>query len=236
MDHPTGKAVQGYARLAGLLFLITFVAGGFGEDYAPDLLISDAGGAATVANLTAHPALYHWSFIAYLTEAFCDIGIAVLFYLLLKPVGRGVALATLMLGLFSTAFYAVCEVFYFGLPQVILRHPGFWQGTGQADTLVQLSMYLFNYGAGFSLIFYGAGWILRGWLMIRSGFLPRVLGALMILGGVGFASHTLAQVLAPQLQSGLMLLSLAPGGVLLGFWLLIRGVDAAKWVERAGAS
>lgn len=236
MDHPSRAAVQGYARLAGLLFLITFVAGGFGEAYAPDRLIASGNAVQTMANLTAHPSLYHWSFIAYLTEAFCDIGIAVLFYLLLKPVGRGLALATLMLGLFSTAFYAACELFYFALPQVILRHPDYWKAftSEQAATLVQLSMYLFNYGAGFSLIFYGAGWIIRGWLMIRSGFLPRILGALMILGGVGFALHTLAQVLAPQFQSGLMLLAMAPGGVLLGFWLLIRGIDQAKW--EAGAA
>jgi hypothetical protein len=229
--------VQAWARTAGILILITFVAGGFGEGYAPDRLIADSGGAATLANLMAHPALYHWSFAAYLTEAFCDIGVAVLLYLLLKPVGRGLALATLMLGLFATAFYAACELFYFALPQVVLRHPDILAGftTQQVNAVVQLSMYVFDYGGGFSLIFYGAGWMIRGWLMIRSGYLPKLLGGLMIAGGAGFVVHTLAQVLAPAYESGLLLLAMAPGGLLLGLWLLIRGVDAAKW-EAAVAS
>jgi hypothetical protein len=215
-----------------VLFLITFVAGGFGEDYAPNGLIADGNAAQTMANLAAHPALYHWSFIAYLTEAFCDLGIAALFYLILKPAGRGLALVTFSLGLFSTAFYAACELFYFGLPQVVLRHPDILAGftKPQVDGLVQLSMYLFNYGAGFTLVFYGAGWIIRGWLMIRSGFFPKLLGALMILGGAGFVAHTLTQVLAPAYESGLMLLALAPGGLLLGLWLIFKGVNVEKWL------
>ena len=65
--------------------------------------------------------------------------------------------------------------------------------------------------------------------MIRSGYLPRLLGALMLLGGLGFVARTFTGVLAPDYASPFMLFAMAPGGVLLSLWLLARGVDQAKW-------
>ena len=101
--------------------------------------------------------------------------------------------------------------------------------SAQLDTLVLLSLKLFGYGAGLFLIFYGTGWIVRGWLMILSGYFPKLLGLLMIVGGLGFVARTLTIVLAPQYSSNVMLMLLIPGGGLLGLWLLVRGVDPDKW-------
>lgn len=231
-------AVQTYARIAGLLFLITIVAGGFGEGYVPGQLIAGNDAAATVANLKANDALWRLSFAAYLVEAFCDIAIAVIFYILLKPVSRGLALLTVFIGLFSTAMYAACEIFYFGLPQLLLRGSDYLKTftPDQINTLTLLSLKLFNYGAGLFLIFYGIGWIIRGILMIRSGYLPKLLGLLMIVGGLGFMASTLAQVLAPQFLTPYFLFAMAPGGILLALWLLIRGVNPVKWEVAAEAA
>jgi hypothetical protein len=141
------------------------------------------------------------------------------------------------IGLLSTATYAACQLFYFGLPQVLLRG-GDYLNTftpEQVNTLVLLSFKLFNYGAGLFLIFYGTGWIVRGSLMIRSGYFPKILGLLMIIGGVGFVSNTLLRVLAPEYLTNYLLFAMAPGGILLGLWLLIRGINAEKWAERVEA-
>lgn len=243
-ESPNGRsaeariAVQTYARVAGLLFVISIAAGGFGEGYAPAQLIVGNDAAATVANLKANDLMYRLSFAAYLVEALCDIAIAVIFYVLLKPVSRGLALVAAFLGLLSTAIYAVCEVFYFGLPQLLLRDAEYLKtfSPEQINTLTLLSLKLFNYGAGLFLVLYGTGWIIRGWLMIRSGYLPKVLGLLMIVGGLSFAASTITQVLAPQYTTPYMLFAMAPGGVLLGLWLLIRGVNVAKWEAKATAA
>src|SRR6185295_19581226 len=178
------------------------------------------------------------SFATYLIEALCDIGIAVIFYILLRPVNRGLAMFTVFIGLLSTALYAVCEIFYFGLPQLLLRDSDYLKSftPEQINTLILLSIKVFNYGAGMFLVFYGTGWIIRGWLMIRSGYFPKILGLLMIVGGLGFVAATLSQVLAPQFSTPYMLFAMAPGGILLGLWLLIRGVNAAKWEARATAA
>ena len=229
--------VQAYARMAGLLFIITIAAGGFGEGYAPAQLMVSNDAAATVANLKANDMLYRLSFAAYLVEALCDVAIAVLFYLLLKPVSRGLAMFTVFLGLLSTALYAACEIFYFGLPQLLLRDSEYLKTftPEQLNTLTLLSLKLFNYGAGLFLIFYGTGWIVRGVLMIRSGYFPKLLGLLMVVGGLGFVASTVCQVLAPQFVTPYMLFAMAPGGILLALWLVIRGVNVAKWEARTAA-
>lgn len=239
-DHAraaSGRAIQTYARIAGLLFVLSIVAGGFGEGYVPIQLIAANDAATTVANLKANDLLYRLSFATYLIEALCDVGIAVIFYILLKPVSRGLAMFTVFIGLLSTALYAVCEIFYFGLPQLLLRDSEYLKSftPEQINTLILLSIKLFNYGAGMFLVFYGTGWIIRGWLMILSGYLPKVLGLLMIVGGLGFVASTLTQVLAPQLNTPYMLFAMAPGGILLGLWLLIRGVNVAKWQAKVAA-
>jgi Domain of unknown function (DUF4386) len=229
--------IQAWARVAGLLFVATLLAGGFGEGYVPGALIAGHDAAATVANLKAHDTMYRLSFAAYLIEALCDVGIAVIFYVLLEPAGRVLALMTVFLGVLSTATFAACEIFYFGLPQLLLRGSPYL-GTfspAQLATLTLLSLKLFSYGGGLFTVFYGTGWILRGILMMRSGYFPRILAVLMMIGGLGFVLSNAFQVLAPQYQTQYLLFAFAPGGILLGLWLLIRGVDLDKWQERAAA-
>ncbi len=230
--------VQTYARIAGLLFLVSIAAGGFGEGYAPSLLIQDNDPAGTMAALRAHEALFRLSFAAYLVEAACDIAIALIFYILLRPQSRGLALLAAFFGILSTATYAFCELFYFALPHLMMSDAAYLHAftSDQIAALTLLSLELFNYGAGMFLAFYGIGWIIRGSLMIRSGYLPSLLGALMILGGLGFVARTFTAVLAPQYGSPIMLLLMAPGGVLLGLWLLVRGVNQAKWDAKVAST
>lgn len=229
--------MKAYARVAGLLFFISFIAGGFGEGYAPSQLIVANDAAATVANLQAHDTLFRLSFAAYLAEALADIGLALIFYLLLKPVSHGMALMAAFFGVLSTALYAACEIFYFALPKLLLSGAPYLNTftSAQLDTLVLLSLRLFANGAGLFLIFYGTAWTIRGGLMIRSGYFPKLLGLLMIVGGLGFVARTLTFVLIPQYSSPFMLMLLMPGGVLLGLWLLVRGVDADKWQMKLAA-
>lgn len=70
--------VQRYARIAGVLFLISLVAGGFGEAYAPSKLIVSNDAAATVANLANFDFLYRLGFAAFLIESLCDISLVLI--------------------------------------------------------------------------------------------------------------------------------------------------------------
>ena len=227
-----GQVVSGqtYARIAGVLFLLSFVAGGFGEAYVPSRLIVSADPAATAANFQAHVMLFRLSFAAYLIEAVCDVGLSLIFYVLLAPVRKDVSLLAAFFGLVGTAVYAATELFYFAA-SIILGGADYLKSfsPAQLNTVALLSLKLFAYGGGLFLVFYGIATVLRGYLIFRSGYLPRLVGILLMLGGVGFILRDFALLLAPSFPSSGLLLLIVPGGLSLGIWLLVRGVDAPKW-------
>jgi hypothetical protein len=228
------SSVQRYARAAGIMFLISLVAGSFGEFYVPSKLIVAGNAAATVSNIVDHEMLFRLGFAGYLLEALCDVGLALVLYVLLKPVHRNLALLSAFLGLISTALFAVCEMFLFCAP-LLVKSPGFAQSFSkeQLDALVYFFVRVYAVGAGLFMVFYGSASLIRGYLIYRSGYIPRFLGVLSGLVGIGFIVKNFTLVLAPAYSSDL-LLSPAPITILvLSVWFLAKGVDVDKWKERA---
>jgi hypothetical protein len=153
---------------------------------------------------------------------------------LLKPAGRNVALLAAFFGLIGTALFGVAELFYFA-PPLVLGGAAYLKSFSpdQLNTLALLSLKLYGYCGTIFLAFYGVGWVLRGYLIFRSGYLPRFLGVLMTICGLAFIARNFAAVLAPQYASGGLLLLSVPGGLALIAWLLVRGVDVQKWEAKA---
>jgi hypothetical protein len=81
-----------YARIAGILGLISVVAGGFGEAFVPSVLIVSADATATANNIIASDMLFRVGFASYLVEGLCDVTLTLLLYALLRPVHRDLAL------------------------------------------------------------------------------------------------------------------------------------------------
>ncbi len=227
-------SVQTYARIAGVLFLVSFVAGGFGEAYVPSKFIVSGDAAATAKNIIASHSLFRFGFAAYLVEALCDIGLTLILYVLLRPAGKNLALLAVFFRLMGTSLFAVAELFYFA-PALILGGANYLKtfSPDQLNSLALLSLKLYGYGAGIFIGFYGIASILLGYLMFRSGYLPRLLGGLMALGGVGFVMSNFAFVLAPAYASSALLLPAIIAGIALTAWLLVKGVDVSKWEEKA---
>jgi hypothetical protein len=103
----------------------------------------------------------------------------------------------------------------------------------QAFTLISLKMH--SQGYSISGVFFGIYCILIGCLVFRSGFLPRILGALMALGGLSFLTESFATFLLPSLAARLPDIGMLGGiGELsLTIWLLVMSVNVRKWEERA---
>lgn len=237
LEQRRAPSVQTYARIAGVLFLLSFVAGGFGEFYVPSRLIVSADAAATAKNIIAAHSLFRLGFAAYLVEAMCDIGLTLILYVLLRPVNKNLALLAVFFRLMGTALFAVAELFYFA-GSLILGGADYLNtfSLAQLNTLVLLSLKVYGYGGGIFLVFYGVASILLGYLIFRSGYLPRFVGALLALGGVGFVMSNFAIVLAPAYASSSLLLPMIIAGVSLTLWFLIRGVDVPKWEAKAASS
>ncbi len=229
-----GASVQTYARIAGVLFLLSIVAGGFGEFYVPSKLIVSADATATARNIIASDSLFRLGFAIYLIEAVCDIALTLLLYVLLRPVRKDLALLAAFFGLVSTALFGVAELFYFAAA-LILGGANYLKtfSPDQLNTLALLSLKLFGYGGGIFLVFSGVAWVLRGYLIFRSGYLPKFLGVLLTLSGLAFIAMNFTLVFAPAYPSGRLLLLAVPGTLSLTVWLLVKGVDVRKWEERA---
>jgi hypothetical protein len=81
--------------------------------------------------------------------------------------------------------------------------------------------------------FYGIATGIRAYLIYQSGYLPRFLGVIMGLAGVGFVLKNLTVVLAPAYASDFFILPMMVAGLTLTVWLLVKGVDARKLEARA---
>jgi hypothetical protein len=68
--------------------------------------------------------------------------------------------------------------------------------------------------------------------MWNSGYLPKFLGVLMAIGGFGFVVKNFLLILAPAYASDVFLMLMFPGGLIMTIWLLVKGVDVAKWKAR----
>ena len=78
------------------------------------------------------------------------------------------------------------------------------------------------------MVFYGIATLLRGYLIYRSGYLPKALGVLLALAGLGFIVSNFVLVLSPAYASDLLLLPMFLAGVSATVWLLVKGVDVRK--------
>ena len=230
----TSVSVQTYARIAGVLFLLSFVAGGFGEAYVPAVLIASSNATATAKNIIASESLFRLGFAGYLVEALCDVGLTWVLYVLLRPVHRDLALLFVLFRLISTAGFAMAEVLFFAASP-ILGGAEYLKtfSPDQLNTLALLSVRVSLFGQGLFSMFYGVASVLLGYLIFRSGFLPKVLGVLLAISGLGFVIKTFASVLAPAYASPALLLPTIVTVLLLTLWLLVKGVDVPKWQESA---
>jgi hypothetical protein len=228
--------VQRYARIAGVLFLLSLVAGGFGEAYVPSKLIVSGDAAATAANLRNFDFLYRLGFASFLVESLCDTALALILYVLLKPVNKQLSLLAAFFGLMATATFAFAELFYFA-PQLILGRAYLNSFTpDQINSLALLSLKFYGYAGMIFTAYYGMAWLVRSYLIFRSSYLPKFLGVLMAIGGIGFVVRNFLLILAPAYASDVLLMLMFPGGLIMTVWLLVKGVNVQKWIAKVNAA
>jgi hypothetical protein len=110
--------VKTYCRAAGIFLILTIFAGWFGEMYVPSFIMT-GDAAATASQLKLHESLFRLGFTAYLIEALSDVVLAWLFFVLLRPVHRDLALLSAFFGLVSMSIFAVAQMFYFSAPMFL---------------------------------------------------------------------------------------------------------------------
>jgi hypothetical protein len=228
---------QQYARWIGAMYVITIVAGGWGESYVPNTLLIANDLDGTVHRVASSVGIFRASFAAYLIEATCDITLNVLLYALLRPVSRSLSLLAACFGLMGTAVFAAGEMLYFAaaLPAVDADVARVISPEAKA-ALTYLCLTIYGYGFGIFATFYGTAAVVRGYLILRSGYLPRALGAILILGGASFIAKNCLVILGPQYDLPYVTVPMFLAMVSLTLWLLIKGVDRARWDAMQGGA
>ena len=230
------STAQQYARWVGVLYIVTIVAAGWGEAHVPGTLLIASDLAGTAQRVAGSVGLFRASFAAYLLEAACDITLNVLLYALLRPVSRNLALLATCFGLMGTAIYAAGELVYFtaALPAVDADVARVISPEAKA-TLTYLCLTIYGYVNGIFAVFYGTAMVVRGYLILRCGYLPRALGAIFIFGGASFLVKNFLVVVLPQYDLPYVIAPLSLALISMALWLLIKGVDRAQWDAKQAA-
>jgi hypothetical protein len=235
-DPREHESIQAYAKLAGVLGLITIIAGGFGEAYAPGVVFVAGDPAATAHHILGTESLFRWGFASYLVEALCDATLTMAFWVLVRPVHPRLAMLMVVFRVISTCGFGASEMLYFGALQTLRGAqtvPSL--EAGQMQSLAYMLLRIAAFGGSLFSTFYGAANIVFGWLIYRSGYIPRVFGAGMIFTGAAFVAYTFLLILAPAYASDLMLATAAVTFIPLTVWLLVKGVNEEAWRRRDAA-
>ena len=226
---------QVMARMAGLFYLFTILGGVFAQSFVSDKLVAFGDASATATNILSHERLFQWGFAVYLIEMTCQITSTALIYLLLKPVSRTISLLAAFISLAGCTIKALSRLFY--IAPLFVLGGGHQLAAFQPDQLQALALVLLkvnDLGAGIALAFFGFNALLKGYLILKSTFLPRFLGVLTILTGLGLLTF-LSPTLGHRMFSYIVPIGLV-GTVAMILWLLVFGVNEQRWRDQAAAS
>jgi len=239
-DCTIESSPQLYARIGGALYLIIIVIGLFGEAFVRDKLIVSGDAAATAKNIMASESLWRFHVAAELFLLICAIVLLMILFVLLKPVSRELTLLALFFNLVSigleaaTTMYLVVALFPLGNAAYLKAF-----SPEQLYAMATLSLKAHGYGFGVSLLFFGCFCVVIGRVIYKSGFLPKVIGALMQIAGLCYLTDSFALILSPAFANRLFPAILLPafvGEASLCLWLLTKGVSVQRWKEQARAA
>jgi hypothetical protein len=235
-QHQVEASPRVLSRIGGVLYLIIIVVGLFGEAFVRNRLIVSGDAAATAANIRSMESLWRFGIAAEFFLEICTVALALIFFVLLRPVSRDLALLAVFFNLVSLAVEAAATL-NLGAALFPLGNAGYLTAfqPEQLYAMATLSVKSHSYGFGVALIFFGCECLVLGYLIFRSGYLPKALGVLMQIAGMSYLTNSFALLLAPNIANGLFPAILVPafvGEASLCLWLLVKGVNVAKWEEQ----
>lgn len=214
------------ARVAGLLYLIVVVTGMFSLGYVPSRLVVHGDPQATLERMAAFEPLLRYGIASFLVEqvAFLLLGFAL--YRLLRAVDPMVAAVMVASVVTSVPLALMSLVERLNLLS-LLERSDVTHASDQLIALTRASLDGYSHGLLITSMFWGLWLFPFGFLVMRSGLLPRFLGVFLMIGCVGYVVDVLCSILMPGYgdlaMSGYMTLPAAIGEIGSCLWLLVMG-------------
>lgn len=212
------------ALIAGIGLLIMVIAAPYAEFYAYGGLVVWGNAEETAQNITANKARFLSGLFGYLITLICDVFVAWALYVLLSPVSRTVSLLT---GWFRVVYAVLALAALSNVAKVlhILSAPDYLSAfeTDQLHAQVMLALRAVGHGWDLGFAFFSIHLGLLGYLVFKSGYIPKVLGILLMINGLGyFIEYVLKPYLFPGTSTGFLMVTYF-GEVIFMLWLFIRG-------------
>jgi hypothetical protein len=223
------------ARLVGVFEMIEGMTSAFGQVFVLGKLVVSGNATATAVNILGHRRLFWLGFVSSLIGVACHIAWILLFYFLFKPVNRTLSLLAAFVGLVVCAMQAVTSLLYVA-PWLVLQGGSAVSAftKEQLQALAFVFLKLNAYAFDIDLVFFGLWCVLAGYLMFRSTFLPRILGVLLAIDGLGWITFVVppfASNLFPVIAAASALAEIP-----LQLWLVAMGVNPQRWQEQASTA
>lgn len=230
-NRPTTPVLMLYARLAGVLYLVITVAAIVAHMYMPSTLIVPDDTVTTVANITASQDLFRMGGIgAELIVLLSEVVLSIILYVLFKPVNRTISLLAVVSRLIMTAVHGINLLNYIFVLYII-NESAF--DAEQSNALVSMFLDAHSYGFTIGIAFLVIHVFALGMLIYQSNYIPRVLGILFLIAGVGYLFDTVGLLFVESYTTtpDVIAMSIAMAEIAFPLWLLVKGVNLDQWQQ-----
>jgi hypothetical protein len=216
------------ARVAGFLYLLVVPLGIFGSMYVPSKLIVSGDAATTASNIMAAESLFRLGIVSNLLAPLVMLSVVLVLYRLLKPVNKNMAWLMVIFVVLGVSISMLNQLTKFAALQLLSGAD--YLKVFTTEQLQALALLALRLPGNIATIFWGLWLFPLGYLVFKSGFLPRILGLVLMISCFGYLIQTFAAFLGYRLNIGLYA---AFGEILFILWLLIKGINAEQWENRA---
>ena len=220
------------ARIAGLLYLIVIATGLFSEVFVRQALRVAGDALATAHNIQSQEMLFRLGFVADLVNFVVGLPSVLIIYVLFKRVNKFLLQLALIFVIIQTAIIAVNLLNQIS-PLLLLGNDKYLNTLqpAQLATLSLLSLNIQAQGYAIGLVFFGFYCLIIGFVIYKSQMIPKILGVLYIIAGLGYLINSFTMFLSKGFANPLFIYLAIPifiGELSLCLWLLIKGVDNSK--------
>ena len=218
------------AIIAGIGYLVIFITGIYANFFVVESLIVPGDPSATALNISGRELSFRFGILAFIIMVIFDVILAWALYILFKPVNKSLSLLSAWLRLVNAVIFAIALNKLFSILHLLntAEYVNVYE-PGSLHAMVMMDLNSFNNIWLIGLVFFGVHLSVLGYLILRSEFVPKIIGILLIIASAGYLADSFANFLLPSypaykdIFSAIVILPGVIGELAFTFWLLIKG-------------